>query len=195
MKTLELNRLLEKYYKGESTEKDEAELRSFFSENNIPEGYEAEKVIFSYYRNTMEVPEPSPDFESGILAGIDEYESKSSSLNLRKFILPLISTAAALLIMAGLYFFFIDRSEPRNTYSDPEIAYAETMKILMKVSSELNQGAMALEPVAKINDLTTKSFDAINKPAKIIEKNLKNLDYLQWAYELTNAPVTKSIIK
>jgi hypothetical protein len=195
MKTLELNRLLEKYYKGESTEKDEAELRSFFNENNIPEGYEAEKVIFSFYRNTVEVPEPSPDFESGIIAGIDEYESKSSSLNLRKFILPLISTAAGLLILAGLYFFFSDRSEPRNTYSDPEIAYAETMKILMKVSSKLNQGAMALEPVAKINDLTTKSFDAINKPAKIIEKNLKNLDYLQRAYELTNAPVTKSIIK
>ncbi len=195
MKTLELNRLLEKYYKGESTEKDEAELRSFFNENNIPEGYETEKVIFSYYRNTVEVPEPSPDFESGIIAGIDEYESKSSSRNLRKFILPLISTAAGLLIMSGSYFFFINRTDPRNTYSDPKIAYAETMKILMKVSSKMNQAAMALEPVAKINDLTTKSFNAINKPARIIEKNLKNLDYLQRAYELTNAPVTKSIIK
>jgi hypothetical protein len=97
--------------------------------------------------------------------------------------------------MAGSYFFFISRSEPRNTFSDPEIAYAETMKILMKVSSQLNRGALALEPVAKINDLTTKSFDAINKPARIIEKNLKNLDYLQRAYKLTNAPVTKSIIK
>ena len=191
----ELNRLLEKYYKGESTEKDEAELRSFFNENNIPEGYETEKVIFSYYRNTVEVPEPSPDFESGIIAGIDEYESKSSSRNLRKFILPLISTAAGLLIMSGSYFFFINRTDPRNTYSDPKIAYAETMKILMKVSSKMNQAAMALEPVAKINDLTTKSFNAINKPARIIEKNLKNLDYLQRAYELTNAPVTKSIIK
>ena len=43
----------------------------------------------------------------------------------------------------------------------------------------LNHGAKALEPVSKINEMMNKSFEAINKSTIIIEKNLKNLDYLQ----------------
>jgi hypothetical protein len=193
MTTEELNRLLAKYYSGESSEEEESLLRSFFNGDNIPEGFEAEKKIFGYYLNAVEVPEPSPDFETRILAGIDEYENKNRSQKLRKFILPIISTAAGLLIIAGSYFFFINRNEPRDTYSDPKIAYAETIKILTEVSSKMNRGTRTLEPVSKINEVTTKSFAAFNKSTNIVEKNLKNLDYLQKAFDITIAPVTKSI--
>lgn len=193
MTTEELNRLLAKYYSGESSEEEESLLRSFFNGDNIPEGFEAEKKIFGYYLNAVEVPEPSPDFETRILAGIDEYENKNRSQKLRKFILPIISTAAGLLIIAGSYFFFINRNEPRDTYSDPKIAYAETIKILTEVSSKMNRGTRTLKPVSKINEVTTKSFAAFNKSTNIVEKNLKNLDYLQKAFDITIAPVTKSI--
>ena len=74
-------------------------------------------------------------------------------------------------------------NEPRDTFSDPKIAYAETMKILLNVSSQLNQGAKALEPVAKMNEMTAKSFKAINRSTNIVEKNLKSLDYLQKAVD------------
>jgi hypothetical protein len=193
MTTEELNRLLAKYYSGESSEEEESLLRSFFNGDNIPEGFEAEKKIFGYYLNAVEVPEPSPDFETRILADIDEHENKNRSQKLRKFILPIISTAAGLLIIAGSYFFFINRNEPRDTYSDPKIAYAETIKILTEVSSKMNRGTRTLEPVSKINEVTTKSFAAFNKSTNIVEKNLKNLDYLQKAFDITIAPVTKSI--
>jgi hypothetical protein len=195
MTTEELNSLLAKYYSGESTEEDESLLKSFFNRDNIPEGFEAEKKIFSYYRNALEVPEPSSDFETRILAGIDEYEKENRSRKLRKIILHLISTAAGLLILAGSYFFFINRNEPRETYSDPKTAYAETMKILMEVSSQMNRGTRALEPVSKINEVTTKSLAAFNKPVKIVEKNLRYLDFLQKAFDITNAPLSKSINK
>jgi hypothetical protein len=195
MTTEELNRLLGKYYDGESTKEEESALRLFFLENDVPEGYDAEKEIFSYYRYAAEVPEPSSDFESRILAGIDENESTNRSVRLRKLFLPVISIAAGLLIMAGSYFFFIHNNEPRNTYTDPEIAYAETMKILMDVSAQLNRGTKALEPVSKMSDVATKSFSAFDKPARVVEKNLKNLEYLQKAIEITNVPDVKSINK
>jgi hypothetical protein len=191
----ELKRLIEKYYNGESTEQEEIVLRDYFVKNNIPRGYEAEKVIFGYYAESSEIPEPSIDLEARILAGIDASERNKNSLRIRKYLIPVLSTAAGVLILAGSYFFFINRAESQDTYTDPKLAYAETMRILRDVSSQLNRGTQVLEPVGKINEVTKKSFDTINKSTRMIEKNLKNLDYLQKAIDITHVPVEKMINK
>ena len=192
MNETELNRLTEKYYQGESTEDDEKALKAFFSQDNIPESYETEQTIFGYYMASAEIPEPAPDFETRILERIDKSDSKIRYKRLRKYILPSISVAAGLLILAGSYFFFINRNEPLDTFSDPDLAYDETLKILMDVSSQLNQGTRALEPVRRINELTTKSFISIYKSTRIVEKNL---DLLQKAIETVSEPVEQNIHK
>jgi hypothetical protein len=176
MKKEELNRLLEKYYNGGSTVEEEEALRSFFTEVDTMEGYEAEKAIFGYLSDPINIPEPSDDFEVRILRGIDESEQKSRLTGKRNYIRFILSTAAGLLILAGSYFFFSGRDEFQDTFTDPEIAYAETIKILMDVSSQLNRGARVLEPVGKINEVKTKK----------IEDNLKSLKYIQTAIDLTN---------
>ena len=182
----ELNRLIEKYYNGESSEEDETILKTFFSNSTCPEGYEAEKEIFGYYMSGHEIPVPSAGFEARIMAGIDALEGKSRLKAVRKYLIPAFSTAAGLLLLEGTYFFFVHNNEPRDTFSDPKIAYDETMKILYDVSSRLNHGTETLKPVSKINEVKEKSFRTINKSTGIIEKNLKSLDYLRNAHELTN---------
>jgi hypothetical protein len=189
MKEKELKRLIEKYYDGESTEDEEKTLRDHFRQNEIPEGYQSEKDIFSYYSASGEIPEPSRGFEGRIIAGLDAYDNKTGSHKIRKFLLPVSGIAAGILILIGSYFFFIQRTEPRDTYKDPRIAYAETMKVLLSVSSQLNHGTQGLEPVGKINKMTTKSFETINRSTRIIEKSLKNLDYLQKGIEIARKPV------
>lgn len=189
MKKEEIKRLIEKYYRGDSTEDEEMTLREYFTKEDIPDSYEAEKVIFGYYDTPVDIPEPSPDFESRILAGIDASDRDEHRKRFRRFILPSMSAAAGLFILVASYFFFVHRTFPRDTFSDPEIAYTETMKILMDVSAKLNHGTQTLKPVSKINEMTTKSFESINKSASVIEKNLKNLDYLQKAYEITNPDI------
>jgi hypothetical protein len=191
MKEEELKKLLERYYNGESTTEEEKSLREYFSLGNIPAGYEAEKVIFSYYTSSSVITEPSDGFEARIMAGIDNSDFKTGTGRFRKNILPYLSIAAGLLILTGSYFFFIHRTEPADTFKDPEIAYAETMKILMAVSSKLNQGTHGLKPVGKLNEATNKSFETINNSTKIIEKNLKNLDYLEKAFEISDRFSTK----
>jgi len=188
----ELKRLIDKYYNGKSTEEEESTLRDFFRKNNIPEGYEAEKLIFSYYTETAEVPEPSIDFEARILAGIDASEMKRGLGKMKKYLLPLLSAAAGLLILAGSYFFFFNRAETRDSFTDPEIAYAETIKILRDVSAQLNHGAQVLEPVGKMNEITRKSFESLNKSTRIVKKNLRNLDYLQRAIEISHVAADKN---
>ena len=192
MKEEELKRLIAKYYNGESTEKEESSLRNYFRTNNVLPGYEAEKDIFGYFDDSAEIPEPSIGFEALILAGIDASERKRGSQKIKKYLLPMLSAAAGFLILIGSYFVFIHKTEFQDTYKDPKIAYAETMKILMDVSSQLNRGVKSLEPVSKIGEMRTKSFKAISNSAIIIEKNLKSLNYLQKALEITNVPDEKN---
>lgn len=178
MKKEELDKLLEKYYKGESSEDEELSLKKFFQSDSIPEGYEAEKEIFSLYTLSETMPEPSIDFEERILTEIDAVEKNRKSAGIRRIILYSLSTAAGLLIIAGSYFFLNSSKEPKDTFSDPKIAYAETMKILMDVSSKLNKGSQALEPLGKINKTTNESIKSINKSARIIGKGLNSISNL-----------------
>jgi hypothetical protein len=191
----DLNRLIDKYYRGESTEEEENALRDHFKKDDIPPGYEAEKVIFGYYALAGELPEPSENFKEMIMSAIEAYNPKTTSRKSGKYILRYLSAAAALLIFAGSWFFFVHRAEPEDTYSDPVIAYAETMKILRDVSSRLNHGTQALEPISKINEMTTRSFKSIKNSTGIIEKSIRNLDNFQKAIEIHEVPMKKSINK
>jgi|WetSurMetagenome_2_1015567.scaffolds.fasta_scaffold00797_4 hypothetical protein len=191
----ELKRLIEKYYNGTSTEEEESSLKDYFRRGNIPDGYEAEKLIFSYYTESSEIPEPSIDFETRIMAGINASGRNSTSQKMRRYLLPVISAAAGLLILAGSYFLLVKKAETGDTFTDPQLAYAETIKILRNVSSQLNHGAHVLEPVGKINEMNKKTFASIKQSTGIVEKNLKNLYYLQKAVEITHNSVEKNINK
>jgi len=181
----ELKRLIEKYYNGNTTGEEELLLRRYFSKENTHPGFETEKAIFVYTAAPVEIPEPSPDFESRIMAGIDASENNSRKRTGR-FVIPYMSAAAVLVILIASYFFIINRGRSLDTYSDPKIAYAETMKILYDVSAKLNSGTRALEPVGKISEMSAKSFESINKSKEMIEKNIKKLEFLQQAAEITS---------
>jgi hypothetical protein len=189
MSAEELNRLLERYYNGESTEDEENLLRSFFSGNEVPEGYEAEKEIFSFYSRNVRIPEPSPGFEARLIEGIDRSERLAASLKIRKILMPWLSAAAAIIIMFGSWFVFVHKNEPRDTFTDPKIAYAETMKILRDVSVRFNQAARSLEPVGRFNEAANESMKTINRSSEIVRKNLKSLGYLNKASGNSGKPV------
>jgi hypothetical protein len=90
--------------------------------------------------------------------------------------MTLTGAAAGFLILAASYFFFTGRQEPRDTYSDPELAYAETMKILVDVSTRLNGGTKSLRQLSALYDETSKSLDIVSRSTAIIEEKMKPLD-------------------
>lgn len=47
----EAEKLMEKYYEGSTTVAEENQLRTFLSQSNVPERFEAEKAIFGYYES------------------------------------------------------------------------------------------------------------------------------------------------
>jgi hypothetical protein len=183
----ELKRLIGKYYDGISTDEDEKNLRAYFTGNNVYPGYEAEKEIFSMYMDSFMVPEPSAGFEGSIMKAIDKQSDHEKSGKIRSLLLPLMSAAAGLLILAGSMFFFIHRSQQEDTFTDPEIAYAETMKVLMDVSAQLNHYKKSLEPVGKINEMKLKGLKSISRSTVLVEKNLKSLGYLKNSDDTSNS--------
>jgi len=179
MNSEEIRHLLEKYYSRESTLEEEVFLKEFFSQANVPEDLVEEKDIFIFYLQSVIVPEPSPAFENNIISAIDSLDKGSESLKHKRVFLILTGIAAGMLIMTGSYFFFIHKSEPRDTYTDPAIAYAETMKILYNVSSKLNQGTQTLDRISSMQEVTRESLETVNRSASIIKEKMKPLDNIR----------------
>ncbi|MGB8491441.1 MAG: hypothetical protein WCE64_10310 [Bacteroidales bacterium] len=177
MNAEEIKKLLEKYYEAATTPEEEQALKNFFSQGPVPDELKPDKEIFVYYLGASEIPEPSAGFEDKIISSALRGDS-IHSLSRKGRISLITGIAAGLLILVASYFFLTKKQEPRDTYSDPRIAYAETMKVLYDISVSLNEGTNALKPVGMINDYTEKSINALNKPSAVIEKNLKPLDQL-----------------
>jgi hypothetical protein len=183
MNSEEIKRLLEKYYSGESSLEEELVLRNYFGKPDVSEELTNEKAIFRYYQDLSEIPEPSVGFEDRIVSAVEGIDNKSVRFKNRRIFGMIAGIAATILIITGSYFFFINRSGPAETFSDPEIAYAETIKILYAVSSRLNQGTKELERINSMRDVTRESIETISKSASSLTQVYKPLDDLSKSSE------------
>ena len=193
--------LIDKYYKGLSTEEEELELKDLLSLDNSPE-YDTEREILGYYDSCERIPDPSSDFEKRIKAAITEEESKKAEppvvlkkvevveraneeekeeeketitmdtpYNPWKKVLW-TNVAALVLAIVGSYLFFTNyKKEPKDTFDDPQIAYAETMKILNEVSQKINKGAKPLTEIKKLNTTAQMGITALTNSSIILNEN------------------------
>ncbi len=169
----EIIKLVIKFYEGETSEKDEKLLRALVIDSSCPQGFETEWEYIRFCLASTSVPEPSYDFDVKIHRAVDEFASRTLSVKVRKrYLIYLSGVAAALLFTIGTYLFFESRGSIKDTYSDPELAYAETMKILMDVSSKLNKGTGNLNHVRKLSIMTNKSIDRISHSSSVINRSL-----------------------
>lgn len=173
----EIKHLLQKYFDGDTTLEEEISLKNFFRGGDIPEELNVEKEIFRHFILSAEIPEPSADFEEKIFSAIGRDDGNTAqSVRRRRLYMTLTGAAAGFLILAASYFFFTGRQEPRDTYSDPELAYAETMKILIDVSARLNKGTESLAQLNSLKEETRKSIETITRSTALIEEKMRPLD-------------------
>ncbi|MCK4465557.1 MAG: pyruvate ferredoxin oxidoreductase, partial [Bacteroidales bacterium] len=65
-----IEKLLQKYYNGETSLEEEEVLRTFFSSRDVPDHLEAEKELFSYYYSQSRDEAANPGLEEKILDAI-----------------------------------------------------------------------------------------------------------------------------
>lgn len=146
--------LLEKYWKCETTLAEEAELRTFFSSNEVPEALKSYASLFQYFKSENEV-RVSENFDKKILSQIDTGEKVPK----QRFLKVYYKVAAAVILI--LFFVTIHQrfiavrekatTMVHDTFDDPKKALEETKKALLLVSEKWNKGKSNFTKLSEFN--------------------------------------------
>lgn len=141
MNSNEIEALLDKYYAGETTLKEERQLREFFSREAVPPHLSEHAGLFRYFNEAGKEETGDPEFESRFLASIGEPDviQSNSGWNQRRY---LIGIAAGVLLLAGLVFTFRNDIPMQSTKNSAEtqIAYQSAKNALAMLSTNFNTG-------------------------------------------------------
>lgn len=182
--------LLNKYYEGNTSAEEEAQLKSFLADPFVDSSLRHE--IGWLTEMSTEVPEPT----EGFYARLEEVTRHDNARGTRMAPLPgesprtrmapprsilryAMGIAAAAAVMTGAYLLFnyMGRMEMNDTYKDPEIAMAEVRSILMSVSEKMTSGT---EPLGSINSMNIApgTLDELGKINSVVGESLSRLRYL-----------------
>ncbi len=158
MSELEVRKLLDKYWEGETSLEEEAKLRSYFSEEDVADEFLPFQAMFTFFSNAssmrMEAEIPQPAIKQ---LSEDRPATKIRSLGWWR------AAAAAVVLAIGLFFInrqmvqtqTIETYTYQDTFEDPELAYAEFKRMMAFVSSKMNKGVnKASQGLDKIETLT-----------------------------------------
>jgi len=172
METGKLKILLEKYFEGRTTLTEEETLLDYFSgaTGDAPE-WNSYKQYFASLKETRNLSLLTPAFEKRLDMLID---NQAIPLRAKRFPVLRLAAAASIALILGISSFLLIRSQlqrDRDTFSDPQLAYAEAQKTLLYISEKMNRGIEPLTNVSKISAGT---------------EQLKNLDKLDNGLTMLN---------
>jgi len=174
MEQEKIKTLLEKFYQGNTTEEEEEQLREYLRDLSLTGSLSPDTDYMSLYRGS--IPEPSDDFVAR-LENITHTEARPPVHG--KVLYFAVRIAAAVVIVAGLYFFidYLRSGGMKDTYSDPGLAMAEVKNILTVVSHNMKAGTAPLGSIKTIN-IAPEAISPLGKINNTLGKSLQNLRYL-----------------
>ena len=151
MKDMNTRRLIGKYYEGLTSEIEEQVLLEYLLSDGLPEEFEADRDVICSLITMSSEHEPAPSFEEEIVARLGRGRELTKRANSRKLYWSVSGIAATIFIAVSIWFLAGKSSDPSDTFSSTELAYAETIRVLHKVSSEFNRGTSTLSNLESIN--------------------------------------------
>lgn len=155
MKIEEVEKILQDYYEGRTSEAQEDLLKTFFSTQDVPDYLMNEKKFFLSLHSLQQVPEPE-GLEEKLICMIDEKAGKGISVLQRNHSLRNwrwvsgIAVGVLLVLSVGVLSFLQLRSSyPKDTFTDPQEAYLMMQTTLIEVSTNLNSGIDQLAEIKK----------------------------------------------
>ncbi len=156
-----IEKLIEKYDNGETTLKEEQQLKDYFSQETVPPHLEVYKSMFQYFLHTQE-----------------EQFTKDVPLKPRKTytLYKWISVAAIAVLMFGIYT-QVDVTPEQRTFAsltaEEKEAYVQTKELLGLLSSKLNQGTESIAMVSSNFDKGANNMSYLGDVSKTTSKILK----------------------
>jgi hypothetical protein len=154
MDTRQIKTLLEKYFDGQTTVQEEQVLLDYFNgETSDPDlaSFRQQFIMLRAWKD--QEPEGIPGFESR-LAGMIDSQLEIPVRKIRHGSLYQLAAAAAIAALIGISALLVIQSnwhKNRDTFTDPQQAYAEAQKTLLYVAGRMNKGIEPLSAVTKIN--------------------------------------------
>ena len=183
----EIEKLLEKYFEGETSLPEETKLRDFFSAGNVPERWKGLEKYFTFMIREQDQQLQDTSFDEKVMSAVKGNKLAPIIDLHRPWIYWIAGVAAGLLILLAVFVKFDPFSRRiEDTYKDPQIAYMEARKILLFVSAKFNKGTSSLKPVTTLetglNELKpvaaynkgmneVKRLDEVEKVEKFITNN------------------------
>ncbi|MBD3862369.1 hypothetical protein [Olleya marilimosa] len=148
-----IENLLEKYEKGETTLQEEAQLKDYFSQDTVAPHLEYYKAIFAYY-----------------VVNQQETFTKNVPLNTKKKInFKWLSVAAVAVLMVGIYF----NLPKQDTITEADrLAYNQAKSYLSLVSQTLNKGKAQVNYLDAITKAGTQ-VDYLKQMESPIQRTIK----------------------
>ncbi len=168
MKQQEINVLINKFYEGDLTSEEELLLNELLK-NNQEEEYNSVRTQLQIMNDFFDSEDHLDDsFDEKLLQEISStYPIKTKRYDMNRTISGVAATVL-LLISIWVVTSILSTNEAYGTIKDSHVAFAETKKILQKVSGNIKKG---VKPVSKT---VKKAEEGLNKTSKV--KNIKKLN-------------------
>jgi len=177
MESQKIHILLQKYFDAETTLDEENELITYFTSGEVDENLKMYVPMFSGIKELS--ADENPELGDDLMNFILESEHKEK-LKYRWMWQMVTGVAASVILVMLAVNFYGDRNQWKDTYSNPDQAYAEASKTLNFVAGKYNKGLAQLRPIGRIetavNPLNSgmktlnKGFDQMNELNKKLKK-------------------------
>ena len=173
METGKIEKLLQKYFNGESTTEEERILENYFRSGNVADELQEYKDFFCGISDLTGTFEDS-NIEDEVMNYILENENLDKTRY--RWLWQTVTGVAAsvIVILGGFLFYYQQQQKPfEDTFKDPKEAFAYAQQTLKFVSSKYNKGISGLAEFDKLQKATTpvkKGVAPVNEFYKSVEK-------------------------
>ena len=165
MKVEEIERLLAKFYEGNTSEQEEEVLKEAFRTEEVPGHLQRDKRLFlGFFRQEADMENVPAGLADKLNRMIDEKADEEQRFfhrnKTKRNWYWVGGIAATLLLLIGIGYGTIYKKDmcqptPQDTFSNPEDAYKALQATLIEVSTNLNKGIEQVEAtrldVTKVN--------------------------------------------
>ena len=180
-----LEKLLEKFYGGISTADEEMKALEMLRRNDLPPEFYDDRMILEGLYGKSEIPAPSTDLGKKIMTAIDDAEKEKRIIGGKRRLYSMVAVAASLLVIISFWFVLSDNNRVRDTYSDPQLAYNETVEVLYYLSENLNAGRSQMKKLSVISDARAK-LELLPESRNAVSRELSALRYIETSVDMLN---------
>ncbi len=167
MESQKINILLQKYFEAETTLDEENELINYFNSGEVVAELKSFVPMFSGLKS-LSVDE-NKDMGDDLMNYILESEHKEK-LKYRWMWQVVTGVAASVILVMLAVNFYSNQTKWKDTFTDPDMAYAEATKTLEFVAGKYNKGLAQLKPIGKMGTAIIPFFSGMKTLDEGFEK-------------------------